>query len=83
MIKKEITLKDGRKYIVGFKEVGDIFKCIECHILKKTLFFHNSIYSKLHGKGLFPNYQEMAICTILDYEKECDQIKEFLEVNWN
>ena len=82
MIKKEITMSDGRKYIVGFKEVGSSFKCIECHILNKTLFFHNSVYSKLHGKGLFLNYHDIALWTIFDYERECDQVKEFLEANW-
>jgi len=82
MIKKEITLKDGRKYTVGFKEVGDNFKCIECHILKRTLLFHNSVYFKLHGKGLFPNYQEIALWTILDYEKECEQRKGLLVADW-
>ena len=71
MIKKEITMNDGKKYTVGFKEVGSSFKCIECHIL----FSYNSIYSKLHGKGLCPNYYQMALWTILDYEKECKQQK--------
>ena len=83
MIKKEIILNDGRKYIVGFEEVGDSFKCVKCHILKKTLFFHNSIYSKLHGKELFPNYHNIAMWTIFDYEKECNQAKELLEANWS
>jgi len=83
MIKKEIILNDGRKYIVGFEEVGDSFKCVKCHILKKTLFFHNSIYFKLHGKGLYPNYQQIALWTILDYEKECEQQESLLLTDWS
>ena len=84
MIKKEIILNDGRKYIVGFEEVGDSFKCIKCHILKKTLFFfHNSIYFKSHGKGLYPNYQQIALWTILDYEKECEQQESLLLTDWS
>jgi len=83
MIKKEITLNDGRKYIVGFEEVGNSFKCIKCHILKKTLFYHNSIYFKLHNKGLMPNYREIALWTILDYERECKQQDSLLLANWS
>ena len=82
MIRKEITF-DGKNYIVGFKKVGSSFKCIECHILKKTLFSYLSIYSSLHGKGLVPDYKYMAMWTIMDYEKECEQKGNLLMADWS
>jgi hypothetical protein len=83
MIKKEITLNDGRKYIVGFKEVGSQNECIECHILKKIFFIHVSVYNKFYIKTLIPDYQELAIWTIFNYERKLKQHEDLLVVNWS
>jgi len=83
MIKKEITMSDGKKYIVGFKNIGNESQGIECHILEKFLFVHISIYHKLRLKSMMTDYHEMAIWTIIDYERECNQEKSLLEANWN
>ena len=83
MIKKEITMSDGKKYIVGFKEIkSSILNIVECHILKRVLLVDTSIFKTDHNKGLFPNYRGMAIWTIMDYEKECNQKEELLNANW-
>lgn len=82
MIKKEITMNDGKKYIVGFKEIGSQKDGIECHILQKILFTHVSVFNKLYLKGLSPDYQQMALWTILDYEEETEQKENLLSAKW-
>ena len=83
MIKKKITMSDGKKYIVGFKTIGSEGEGIECHILKKILFLHISIYKKLTLAGMMPNYHEMAMWTIIDYEKVYNQTQALLEESWD
>jgi hypothetical protein len=82
MIKKEITMNDGKNYRIGFKEIGTYDKVIECHILKKGVFGEKSLFMKSHWKGLCPNYKQMAQWTILDYEREYKQKQGLLEGSW-
>lgn len=82
MIKKEMTLDNGEKYIVGFKEVGTQKDGIECHILEKALFYKKSVYNKLYLKGMCPDYKQMAVWTILDYKKETEQQQDLLNAVW-
>jgi len=84
MIKKEIIMSDGKKYIVGFREIkSSILNVVECHILKRKFLVDTSIFKKDHNRGLFPDYRMMALWTIMDYEKECEQGKALLEASWS
>lgn len=83
MMKKEIQLKDGRKMVVGFKEIGSSKDGLECHILQKSFFWDKSVFHKVFLKGILPNYKEMALSTIFDYECDLKKKQEFLEEKWS
>jgi len=84
MIKKEITMNDGKKYIVGFTEEYKVaIHWVKCHILKRKLFIDKIVYTKIYVKGLMPNYKEFALWTILDYERECEQQESLLIADWS
>jgi hypothetical protein len=83
MIKKEITLSDGKKYLVGFSEIKAVgMTWVKCYILKPNLIREKIIYTKEYNKGLLPDYFRMAITTIFNYETECKQKEQLLEANW-
>jgi hypothetical protein len=82
MIKKEITMDNGEKYLVGFKEIGSQKDGIECHVLEKGIIGHRSVYNELYLKGLMPNYYNMAVWTIIDYQNECKQKQILIEESW-
>lgn len=83
MMKKEIQLKDGRKMVIGFKEIGSSKDGIECHILKKSFLWHKSVFHKVFLKGISPNYKEMALSTLYDYEQDLKKKQQFLEEEWS
>jgi hypothetical protein len=82
MIKKEITMSDGKTYMIGFVERGTYNKLIDCHILEKGIFTYKSVFMKSHWKGLCPDYKRMAIWTVLDYKKEIEQKHYLNTVSW-
>lgn len=86
MIKKEILLNDGTKFLVGFKEIESwsrgSTKGIECHVLKKSMFLNKTIHKRFYIKGIVPDYLQMAITTILDYKRVQEQKRELISSNW-
>lgn len=82
MIEKQITM-DEKTYLVGFKEVGSNKEAIECHILKKVLFFNRSVYHKFYLKGISPDYKHLAHWTIGEYIDDCKQKEELLSEKWS
>jgi hypothetical protein len=82
MIIKELTTHDDKKYIIGFKEIGSYKDGIECHILKQGLLCKISIYKKLYLKGLSPDYEQMTLSTIFDYERDCEDKEKLSFAIW-
>jgi len=84
MIIKQLTTNNNRKYLIGFKEIkASTGTLLECHILKKCLFGKRSIFKKSRLKGLYSDYHQMAIFTIIDYERECKQQEKLLSAVWS
>lgn len=82
MIIKEMNFKDN-SYTIGFKEFrSSSGTLLECRILKKILFFHIIIYKKVSLKTLSPNYKDIALYTIIDYERELKQQEELVDAEW-
>lgn len=82
MIIKKITMNDGGKYTIGFKEVGSNGELIECHVLEKKLLKHKSLYCYSRLKGLSPDYRDIAIWTIMKYREDLEQREKLLNANW-
>ena len=83
MIIKKMTMYDGKQYTIGFKEfTSSSGSIIECHILKKWILGKISIYKQEHWKGLCPDYRQIALFTIWDYEQECEQTEKLLKAVW-
>lgn len=77
MVKKEITLKNGNKYLVG---LVDEERYINCYILKKVLFFHIPIHHYKSYKTIIPDYDLIVLFTISEYERACANHTRLL--NW-
>jgi len=83
MIIKKITV-DNENYLIGLRmfdsSSGD---AVECCIFKKFLLWKNTIYKSISLKGSNPDYKQIAINTILDYKKECEERNRLISDNWN
>jgi hypothetical protein len=78
-----MTMGDRKKYVIGFKEIASrVGSIIECHILKKGFLGHVSIFKKEHWKGLCPDYQQIALFTVCDYEQELEQKEKLINAIW-
>ena len=83
MIIKNITV-DNERYLIGFENINSSHgEAIKCYILKKFLFWKNIIYSDIYIKGLNPDYKLIAIDTILDYKRKCEQQDRLLNEVWD
>lgn len=78
MLKKEIEMKSGKKYLVGITEDDNY---IYCHILEKTLFGYKELYKDEHWKGLIPDYNDATLWAICNYERKLND-KERL-IKWS
>jgi hypothetical protein len=81
MIKKEMTV-DDKLYLIGFKEVGSDKDGIECHVLEKGFIKDKSVFHKLYLKGIAPDYRQMALFTIVDYQMDCERKENLLNTSW-
>ena len=67
MMKKEVNMKDGRKYIIGITETKNY---INCYILEKKLIGYRKVFHHESWKTLIPDYDYAELCTICDYEQK-------------
>lgn len=78
MVVKEMEFKDNTKYTIGIVD-NNKQNTIECYILEKTSIGYTKIFCDESWKSLKPNYNDIAITAICNYERELENKKRLLE----
>lgn len=80
MLKKEVGIKNGNKYLVGISEDDNY---IYCYILQKTLFGFKELYSHAQWKTLIPDYDYATLCTVCNYEQKLKDRERLIQWSMN
>jgi len=76
MLKKEVEMKSGNKFLVGMTEDDNY---IYCYILEKTLFGYKKLYKHEHWKTLIPDYDYATLCAVCNYEQKLNDKERLIQ----